>query len=232
MCRQSLSLRTTVAFFCVVVLIGFSTAAGKDHDKASKKSPLAGKKVLVCIGEFSEGMETYYMVYRLMEEGITPVVAGPEVKRLQTVCHDFEPKYLGYTEKLAYFIPVDIAFKDVKPEEYDGLLLPGGRAPEEIRQNKDLIRITKHFLKNKKPTGAMCHGVQILYTTDFPLKKRRMTAYYGIRADMENVGIQFVDAPVVVDGTLVTSRGWPDLPQFMPKFLDVMLKEAKRGRRQ
>lgn len=224
-------LRTAVvSLFCVALAASSALAGPKDNDKPSKKSPLAGKKVLVCIGEFSEGMETYYMVYRLMEEGIIPVVAGPEVKRLQTVCHDFEPKYLGYTEKLAYFIPAEIAFKDVKPEEYDGLLLPGGRAPEEIRQNKDLIRITNHFLKNKKPVGAMCHGVQILYT-GFSLKKRRMTAYHGIKADMENVGIEFVDAPVVVDGALVTSRGWPDLPYFMPKFLEVMEKRVRRQKK-
>lgn len=212
--------------FCLAVFASTATAQQDENAGRAKKSPLAGKKVLVCIGEFSEGMETYYMVYRLMEEGIVPVVAGPKVKRLQTVCHDFEPQYLGYTEKLAYFIPAEIAFEDVKPEEYDGLLLPGGRAPEEIRQNKDLIRITNHFLEKKKPTGAMCHGVQILYT-DFPLKKRRMTAYYGIQADMENVGIQFIDAPVVVDGTLVTSRGWPDLPHFMPKFLEVLRKSVR-----
>ena len=91
--------------------------------------PLQGKKVLVAIGDFSEGLETYYMVYRLMEEGIQPVVAASSVKRLQMVVHDFEPEYTNYTEKLGYFIQTDIAYKDVKPADYDALLIPGGRGP-------------------------------------------------------------------------------------------------------
>jgi protease I len=184
-------------------------------------SPLSGKRVLVAIGEFSEGMETYYMVYRLMEEGVIPVVAAPVVKRLQTVCHDFEPDYLGYTEKLAYFIQSQIAFKDVDPSDYEGLLLPGGRAPEEIRQDEDLLRINAAFLKENRPLGAMCHGPQVVYTS-YDLSGRTMTAYPGIWPDMKNAGIKVVDEPVVVDKMLVTSRGWPDLPYFMPKFLEVL----------
>jgi protease I len=190
---------------------------------APQTGDIRGQRVLVGIGEFSEGMETYYMVYRMMEEGVETVVAAPVVKRLQTVCHDFEPQYLGYTEKLAYFIESQIAFKDVDPGDYDGLLLPGGRAPEEIRQDKDLIRITNSFLQENKPLGAMCHGPQVVYTA-FSLRGRTMTAYPGLWPDMRNLGIQVVDQPVVVDKALVTSRGWPDLPHFMPKFIEVLRK--------
>ena len=161
--------------------------------QSSSDGSLQGKRVLIGLGEFSEGLETYYMVYRLMEEGAVPVVAAPVIKQLQTVCHDYESQYIAYSEKIAYLISAEIAFEDVDPDAFDALLLPGGRAPEEIRQNADLIRITNSFLKNEKPLGAMCHGVQILYT-NYPLKGRRMTAYYGIRPDMENVGIEFVDA--------------------------------------
>jgi protease I len=183
--------------------------------------PLQGKKVLVAIGDFSEGLETYYMVYRLLEEGIQPVVAGSSVKRLQMVVHDFEPEYTNYTEKLGYFIQTDIAYEDVKPADYDALLIPGGRGPEEIRQYPAAVELAAYFIDKKLPLGAMCHGPQLLYTAR-PMKGRRMAAYHGIRPDVEAAGATFVDEPVVVDGAMVTSRGWPDLPFFMPVFLKVI----------
>ena len=186
-----------------------------------RESPLQGKKVLVAIGDFSEGMETYYMVYRLMEEGIQPVVAAAKVKLLQTVVHDFDPQFSNYTEKLGYFIKTDIAYAAVKAADYDALLVPGGRGPEEIRQYDTALDVARYFLDKKLPVGAMCHGPQLLYAAR-PMKGRRMAAYHGIRADVEAAGATFVDEPVVVDGSLVTSRGWPDLPYFMPKFLEVL----------
>lgn len=180
-----------------------------------------GKRVLVAIGEFSEGLETYYMIYRLMEEGAVPVVAASTAKRLQLVVHDFDPQYSNYTEKLGYQIEARVAYKDVRPAEYDGLLIPGGRGPEEIRQYDDVLRIVGYFMDKKLPLGAMCHGSQVIYAAR-PIKGRRLAAYHGIRADVELAGGVFVDEPVVVDGPLVTSRGWPDLPYFMPKFLKVL----------
>ncbi len=186
-----------------------------------RRSTLKGKRVLVAVGEFSEGLETYYMAYRLVEEGIVPVVAAVDVKRLQLVVHDFEERYSNYTEKLGYFIQIDRAYKDIDPAKYDGLLLPGGRGPEEIRQNKDVLKITGHFMDKKLPIGAMCHGPQVIYAAR-SVKGRRIAAYGGIRADIELAGARYVDEPVVVDGNLVTSRGWPDLPFFMPKFLEVL----------
>ncbi len=182
---------------------------------------LKGKRVLVCIGEFSEGLETYYLVYRLVEEGAVPVVAAASVKRLQMVVHDFDPQYSNYTEKPGYKIKTDVAYKDVNPADYDGLLIPGGRGPEEIRQYDDVLKIVRYFMDKKLPLGAMCHGVMLLYTGR-TIKGRRMAAYHGIRADIESAGGVFVDKPAVVDGALVTSRGWPDLPYFMPKFLEVL----------
>ncbi|MHC4181383.1 MAG: DJ-1/PfpI family protein [Planctomycetota bacterium] len=182
-----------------------------------------GKRVLVAIGEFSEGMETYYMIYRLIEEGAVPVVAATTAKRVQLVVHDFEPQYSNYTEKLGYQIEAEVAYKDVNPADYHGLLIPGGRGPEEIRQDKDVQKIVGYFMDKKLPLGAMCHGPQVVYAAR-SVKKRRIAAYPGIRADVELAGAEFVDEPVVVDGRLVTSRGWPDLPYFMPKFLEVLRK--------
>jgi len=198
-----------------------SRSAHAQAAMAYGSKPLRGKKVLVAIGDFSEGMETYYMVYRLMEEGVEPVVAAGSVKRVQTVVHDFEPEYSNYTEKLGYFIEADIAYADVDPADYDALLIPGGRGPEEIRQYESALNVTRHFIDNKLPLGAMCHGPQLVYAAR-SMKGRRMAAYHGIRADVEAAGAAFVDEPVVIDGNMVTSRGWPDLPFFMPEFLKVI----------
>ena len=183
--------------------------------------PLKGKKVLVAIGDFSEGMETYYMVYRLMEEGVEPIVAASSAKRLQMVVHDFEPEYTNYTEKLGYFIQTHIAYDDVKPADYDALLIPGGRGPEEIRQYASARDLVGYFLDNKRPLGAMCDGPQVV-CAGRSLKGRRLTSYPGVRLDLEAVGATYIDEPVVVDGNLVTSRGWPDLPYFMVEFLNVL----------
>jgi len=202
-----------------VAAVGGAAAAGPVQRKSLK-----GKRVLVAIGEFSEGMETYYMVYRLMEEGVVPIVAAKEVKRLQMVVHDFDPNYSNYIEMKGYCIQTQVAYKDVNPADYDGLLIPGGRGPEEIRQYKEVLDIAGYFLDKRLPLGAMCHGPQVLYAAR-SVKGRRMTSYYGIQADLELAGAKFVDAPTVIDGPLVTSRGWPDLPDFMPKFLDVLAKK-------
>ena len=101
------------------------------------------------------------------------------------------------------------------------MLIPGGRGPEEIRQYQDALEITGYFMDKKLPLGAMCHGPQVIYAAR-SIKGRRIAAYHGIRADIELAGGKFVDEPAVIDGTLVTSRGWPDLPYFMPKFLKVL----------
>lgn len=186
-----------------------------------RRGQLKGKRVLVAIGEFSEGLETYYMIYRLIEEGVVPVVAAAKAKRVQMVVHDFDPKYTNYTEVLGYQIEAQVAYKDVRAREYDGLLIPGGRGPEEIRQYEEALEITGYFMDKKLPLGVMCHGAQVVYAAG-PIKGRRIATYHGIRADVELAGGVFVDDPVVVDGALVTSRGWPDLPYFMPKFLKVL----------
>jgi protease I len=199
------------------VLAGGTRAIAKP-EPAGK---LQGKRVLVCIGEFSEGMETYYIVYRLIEEGAVPVVAAKEVKRLQMVVHDFDPQFSNYIETKGYCIQTQVAYKDVKPADYAGLVIPGGRGPEEIRQYKEALDIVGHFVDNRLPLGAMCHGPMVVWAAR-PVKGRKMACYYGIRPDLEMAGGVFVDQPVVVDGALVTSRGWPDLSQFMPRFLRVL----------
>ena len=220
--RESKRISRRRALAASLGAVGIAAAGGtRAPVMAHDPKALKGKRVLVAIGEFSEGMETYYMIYRLIEEGIKPVVAAADVKRLQLVVHDFDPKYTNYTEMLGYQIETDVAYKDVNPADYDGLLIPGGRGPEEMRQYKEVLKIVGYFVDKKLPLGAMCHGPAVIWAAR-PVRGRRMTCYYGIQADLELAGAKFVDVPSVTDGAMVTSRGWPDLPYFMPEFLKVL----------
>ena len=198
-------------------------AAGPSQALAAPQDAgrLRGKRVLLGISDFSESLEVLYIKYRLMEEGIKPVIIAPKRKRVEMVLHYGKPGYLSYIEAPGYPIDVYVATKDVNPAEYDGLIIPGGRGPEKLRMDKAAIDIVGHFLDNNRPLGAMCHGVMLLYT-DRPIKGRRMSGYRGIKSDIEAAGGIFVDEPVVVDGALVTSRTWGDLHKFMPAFLKVL----------
>ncbi|MCS7303528.1 MAG: DJ-1/PfpI family protein [Thermoguttaceae bacterium] len=204
-------------------------AGGKEEpSEHPSQPPKKKKKVLIAIGEFSEALETYYMVYRLMEENLEPVVVGPAAKRLLLVVHDFDPQYTNYVEYKGYGIEARLTYQQVQPAEYAGLLIPGGRGPEQMRQIKEAVELVGYFLDKNLPVGAMCHGPQMVWAAR-PVKGRSMTCFPGIRADLELAGAKFVDAPVVVDDNLVTSQGWPDLPHFMPAFLKLLAgKKVKK----
>ncbi len=182
------------------------------------------KKVLILAGDAVEALEIFYPYYRLLEEGFDVEVAGPK-KPLFTVVHDFEPGWTTYSEKLGYrFQWVAKKFSEVNPEEYDGLVIPGGRAPEYIRLEPDVSRIVKHFFETNKPVAAICHGVQLLTHLGL-VKDRKLTSYIAVKPDVEAAGGHYIDEEVVVDGNLVTSRAWPDLPAFMKKFLELLKKQ-------
>ncbi len=182
-------------------------------------------KVLILAGDAVEALEVMYPYQRLKEEGFEAVIAAPKKKVLQSVVHDFEPGIDTYTEKLGYRVPADLAFNDVKPEEYVGLVLPGGRAPEWIRNEEGIDAIIRHFFDSHKPVAAICHAGLILAALDL-VKGRTLAAYPALKRDIEMAGGTFRDAEVVVDKNLVTARAWPDHPAFMREFMK-MLKEAK-----
>jgi protease I len=181
------------------------------------------KKVLIIAGDGVEAQEIFYPYYRLKEAGYEVDVAAPSKKDvLFTVVHDFEPGWETYSEKPGYRFPwVSKAFKDVKPEEYEGLVIPGGRAPEFIRTYPELEKLVKHFFEKNKPVAAICHGPLVLAAYGL-LKGRKATSYIAVKPDVEIAGAKYVDAEVVVDGNLVTSRAWPDLPAFMREFLKLL----------
>jgi len=182
------------------------------------------KRVLILTGDGAEVLEVYYPLYRVKEEGYEAVVAAPRKKTLHTVCHDFVEGWDTYTEKPAHQLPADIAFADVEPASFDALIIPGGRAPEFIRNDPELPRILRHFLENDKPVGAICHGAQLflaLADRSF-FAGRTMTAYTACKLEVEALGAQYASGTLHVDGRLVTGHAWPDLPGFMREFLNLL----------
>lgn len=178
-------------------------------------------RVLLVAGDATESLDTWYPYLRLQEEGIEVHIAAPAKKMLNSVIHDFEPGWDTYTEKPGYRIPADIAFKDVRPEEYDGLILSGGRAPEYLRNDAQLQAIVRHFVERKKPIAALCHGSLILAAID-AIRGASIATYEALVPDLERAGATFKNVPVVVDGNLVSARTWMDLPYFMREFLNVL----------
>lgn len=178
-------------------------------------------RVLLVAGDATESLDTWYPYHRLREENIEVHIAAPAKRVLNSVVHDFEPGWDTYIEKPGYRIPADIAFRDVKPEDYEGVILSGGRAPEYLRNDPELKRIVLDFVERKKPIAALCHGSLILAAVD-ALEGRTVATYEALAPDMKLAGARFRNTEVVVDGNLVTSRTWMDLPFFMREFLKVL----------
>jgi protease I len=183
-------------------------------------------RVLLVAGDATESLDTWYPYHRLREEGIEVHIGAPVKKLLKSVVHDFEPGWETYVEKPGYHIPADIAFADVDPGDYDGIILSGGRAPEYLRNDPNLQKIVRHFAENKKPIAALCHGVLILAAID-ALHGRTVATYEALAPDVKVAGGKLKDTEVVVDGNLVTSRTWMDLPFFMREFLKVLNDSSK-----
>ncbi len=166
-------------------------------------------KILLILDDKTEDSEALYPYYRMQEEGWEVELAAMTKKTVHMKFHSV--------------IDVEKAVADLCAADYDGLILPGGSAPEKLRQNPDVIRLTKEIFRAGKPVCAICHGPQILISAGV-LAGKRMTAYPGVADDVKNVGALYEDAPVVVDGNLVTSRRPEDLPLFMREFVKLLKK--------
>ena len=117
--------------------------------------------VLIIIGDAAETVGTLYPYFRLQEAGFVPVVAAPEKRRYQMVCHEVKPGWTITKEWEGYTIEADIAFRDVREDDHLGIFFSGGRAPEYIRDDPDLIRITRRFFERTAPIASVCQGVEI-----------------------------------------------------------------------
>jgi protease I len=182
-------------------------------------------QVLLIVGDASETVDTLYPYYRLQEDGFEPVVAAPEERRYQMVLHEVRPGWTITRESEGYTIQADIAFADVRPEEYLGIFFSGGRAPEYIRENEDLLRITRHFFAANKPIASVCHGVEIPARAGC-VHGRRMTTVAKCKFDLEVCGGIYLDAPCVVDGNLVSGRTFHDHGHYVGAWMK-LLREAR-----
>ena len=185
-------------------------------------------KVLITVGDAVETVDTLYPFLRLQEDGFEPVVAGPEARRYQMVLHEVPQRGWDITREYeGYTIEAKIAFKDVRPEEYVGIFFSGGRAPEYIRYDEDLVRLTRYFFEQDKPVGCVCHGVEIPAYADC-VRGRRMATVPKCRFDLEACGGTFVDAPCVIDGNLISGRTWHDHGRYMKPWVDLLITERQR----
>ncbi len=187
---------------------------------------MAAKKILVLAGDFVEDYELMVPFQALLMVGHTVHAVCPDKKAgdiVRTAVHDFEGDQT-YTEKRGHNFTLNADFDAVKPEEYDALLIPGGRAPEYIRLNPKVIGYVKHFAEANKPIAAICHGAQVLAAAGV-VTGRSCSAYPAVGPDVNSAGGTWVDVPLDkahVDGNIVTAPAWPAHPDWLAKFLEVL----------
>ncbi len=184
------------------------------------------KNILFLTGDFAEDYETMVPFQMLVMVGHNVHAVCPDKKKgdtVKTAIHDFVGDQT-YMEKSGHNFQLNYSFDDVKPENYDGLVIAGGRAPEYLRLNKQLLEIVKHFFDKNKPVAAICHGPQILSAAGV-LKGRKLTAYPAVGPEVTVAGGNYQNVnvdDVVVDGNLVTSPAWPAHPKFISAFLKLL----------
>jgi protease I len=182
-------------------------------------------KVLILAGDAAEDLETMFVKYRLIEAGYEPHVAAPTTRPIKLVVHDFEPDWDTYVERQGRTCPVDVSFADLDPGAYVALVIPGGRAPEFIRVDPEVARIVERFFAEEKPVGTLCHGPQVPAALGL-LRGRRSSGFGPLAPDIEMAGGEYVDGAAVVDGNMVSCRGWGDLAEWSRAFLDVLDRAA------
>lgn len=187
---------------------------------------MAAKKILMLVGDFAEDYETMVPFQTLLAVGHHVDAVCPDKKAgdtVRTAIHDFEGDQT-YTEKPGHNFALNADFAKARAEDYDALLIPGGRAPEYLRLNEDVIRLVKDFAAASKPIAAVCHGAQILAAADI-IKDRKVSAYPACAPEVRLAGGEYADIAIDgahTDGNLVTAPAWPAHPQWIAAFLKVL----------
>lgn len=187
---------------------------------------MAVKKILMLVGDFVEDYEVMVPFQALLMVGHTVHAVCPDKKSgesVRTAVHDFEGDQT-YSEKPGHNFALNATFADIKAEDYDALVIPGGRAPEYIRLNPAVLKTVRHFATAKKPIAAVCHGAQVLAAAGI-LKDRSCSCYPAVGPDVTAAGGKFMDIPIDrahVDDNLVTAPAWPAHPEWLAKFLKVL----------
>jgi protease I len=187
---------------------------------------MAAKKILMLVGDFVEDYEVMvpFQALQMIGHRVDAVCPGKKAgDKVRTAVHDFEGDQT-YSEKPGHNFALNATFSEVRPEQYDALVVPGGRAPEYLRLDEDVLRVVRHFAEARKPIAAICHGAQLL-TAAGVVEGRQCTAYPAVGPEVRRAGGQWVAVPVDqahTDGNLVTAPAWPAHPAWLTAFLKVL----------
>jgi len=189
---------------------------------------MAVKKILMLVGDYVEDYEAMVPFQMLTMVGHTVHAVCPGKKAgesVRTAVHDFEGDQT-YSEKRGHNFAINATFEEIDPQDYDGLVIPGGRAPEYIRLNEKVLDIARHFAEANKPIASVCHGQQVLAAAGV-VEGKLCTAYPAVKPDLLRAGATWGEvnetfSNAYVDGNLVTAAAWPGHPEWMRKFLEVL----------
>jgi protease I len=187
---------------------------------------MAAKKILMLVGDFVEDYEVMVPFQALLAVGHVVHAVCPDKRagqKVRTAVHDFEGDQT-YSEKPGHNFTLNATFAEVRPQDYDALVIPGGRAPEYLRLNEQVLQVVRHFAQADKPIAAVCHGAQLLAAAGV-LRGKGCSAYPAVGPEVKSAGGNYVEVPIDaahVDGKLVTAPAWPAHPRWLARFLEVL----------
>ena len=187
---------------------------------------MAAKKILMLVGDYVEDYEVMVPFQALTMLGHTVDAVCPDKRagdKVRTAVHDFEGDQT-YSEKRGHDFALNADFSKIKPDEYDALVIPGGRAPEYLRLNEEVLWMTRHFAEANKPVAAICHGLQVLAAAG-ALQGRACTAYPAVGPEVKAAGGSYIEVPVDqvhVDDNLVSAPAWPAHPAWLAAFVTAL----------
>ena len=170
---------------------------------------LAGKRIAILAEDIYEDLELWYPYYRLVEEGAEAKIIGPETKE--------------YQSKHGYPVQADLSADKVKAEDFDGVVVPGGFAPDRLRRYSAVLNLVRGVFEKGGVVTSICHGAWVLISAGI-MKGKRATCVSAIKDDLINAGATYLDQEVVIDGNLVTSRTPQDLPAYLPAIITALKK--------
>jgi len=187
---------------------------------------MSARKILMLVGDYVEDYEVMVPFQALLMVGHTVDAVCPDKKSgdtVRTAVHDFEGAQT-YSEKPGHNFTLNATFAEIKAEDYDALVIPGGRAPEYLRLNERVLDMVRHFALKNKPIASICHGAQILAAAG-AVEGKACSAYPAVGPEVDRAGGKYMDIPINqahIDGNLVTAPAWPAHPDWIAKFLQVL----------